>query len=81
MIDREQHHNDRRTYDYELLATPYNYCSTIGAHPQNVGSASALQATTGLVQVEQAIYFVLKTGEEANDRGITLTRWDFSRLP
>lgn len=81
LIDREQHHNDGRTYDYELLAAPYNYCSTIGAHPQNVGSASALQATAGLVQVEQAIHFVLKMGEEAKDKGVTLNRWDFSRLP
>lgn len=80
LIDREQHHNDGNTYDYEMLANSFNYCSTVGAHPDKVGSATGLQARTGLVQVEQAIYFVLKMGEESDSKGINLNRWDFSRL-
>lgn len=80
LIDREQHHNDGNTYDYEMLANPYNYCSTIGAHPDNVGSATNLQAKTGLVQVEQAVYFVLKKGEEADEKEVNLGQWNFSRL-
>lgn len=42
LIDREQHHNNGNTYDFEMLANPYNYCSTIGAHPDDVGSATGL---------------------------------------
>lgn len=80
LIDREQNHNDGNTYDFEMLVNPYNYCSTIGAHPDNVGSATGLQAKTGLVQVEQAIYFVLEKGEEADEKSINLDRWNFSRL-
>lgn len=80
LIDREQNHNDGNTYDFEMLENPYNYCSTIGAHPDDVGSATGLQAKSGLVQVEQAIYFVLKKGEEADEKGINLDRWNFSRM-
>lgn len=80
LIDREQHHDDGNTYDFEMLTNPYNYCSTIGAHPDNVGSATSLQAKTGLVQVEQAIYFILKKGKEADRKSINLDRWNFSRL-
>jgi len=80
LIDREQHHSDENTYDFKILKNPYDYCSTIGAHPDNVGSATDLQATTGLMQVEQAINFVLKKGEEADTKGVNLDRWNFNRL-
>ena len=80
LIDREQHHSDGNTYDFEMLENPYDYCSTVGAHPDNVGSATDLHATTGLVQVEQAVNFILKKGEEADMKGINLDRWNFSRL-
>lgn len=80
LIDREQHHNDGNTYDFEMLENPYDYCSTVGAHPDDVGSATGLQAKTGLVHVEQAIYFLLKKGKEADENGINLDRWNFSRL-
>ncbi len=75
LIDKEPYHNDGETYDWEMLELPYDYCSNIGVHPDDVGSASGLQAATGIILAEHAIYFILKQQEKASTQGMTLRRF------
>lgn len=80
LIETHQQHDDDYVYDLRLLNSVYQYCSSIGAHPEEVDSGTPLQAAIGLVMAEQAIYFLVKKGEEAEQEGIDLEKWDFQRL-
>lgn len=63
--------------DKEMLYMPYGYCSSVGSHTSaGAPTASQLQAETGLILVEEAIYFVLRTIEEADQKGINLNEWE-----
>lgn len=61
----------------EMLYTPYGYCSTVGSHTNSEDDgATQLEAETGVVLVGEAIYFLLRKGEEAAQRGIELENWE-----
>lgn len=59
-----------------MLYTPYGYCSSIGSHTsENDSDATCLQAQTGVILAGEAIHYVLRIIEKAEDQGIQLNRW------
>jgi hypothetical protein len=65
--------------DKEMLYLPYGYCSSLGSHTgAQAGTATDLQAETGLILMEEAIHFLLRIIQEAKDQDIDLEKWDIS---
>jgi len=76
LIEKWDGNGSRETRDWRMLYTPYGYCSTIGSHTSgNDSDTTLLQAQTGVILVEEAIHYVLRIIEEAEEQGIQLDRW------
>lgn len=63
---------NRQRFDWEMLYMPYGYCSTLGSHRDD---PNALQAETGVILVEEAVHFLLRILEKADEENIQLDEW------
>lgn len=76
MIEKWDGNGSRETRDWRMLYTPYGYCFTIGSHTSgNDSDTTLLQAQTGVTLAEEAIHFVLRIIEVAEEQGMQLDRW------
>lgn len=79
LIEKWDGNGSRETRDWRMLYTPYGYCSTIGSHTSGNGSdTTLLQAQTGVILAEEAIHYVLRIIEEAEEQSIQLDRGLFN---
>lgn len=72
VIKKWDGNGNRQRFDWEMLYMPYGYCSTLGSHRDD---PNALQAETGVILVEEAVHFLLRSLEQARKDNTHLQEW------